>query len=126
MNDRQLRYILEIAREGGISQAAQKLYISQPSLSGLLAHVEKEIGAKLFDRSVTPIVPTYAGEKYIEAAEKILMTMEELQNLIGDIGQSRKGRMRVGCGPQHSPFIIPLAGMFFARGGRRRPVRLPA
>jgi DNA-binding transcriptional LysR family regulator len=108
VNDRQLRYILEIAKEGSISSAAQRLYISQPSLSGLLVHVEKETGAKLFDRSVTPMVPTFAGEKYIEAAEKILLTMEELQSLIDDIGESRRGRLRIGCGPQHSPFIIPL------------------
>ncbi|MDR2908776.1 MAG: LysR family transcriptional regulator [Oscillospiraceae bacterium] len=108
MTDRQLRYILAIAKEGNISAAAQKLFISQPSLSSLVAHVEEELGAKLFDRSVSPMIPTYVGEKYIESAESILSTLEDLNNLVTDIDSSRSGRLRIGCGPQHSPFVIPL------------------
>ena len=108
MTDRQLHYIIEIAKSGNLTAAAKKLYISQPSLSTLLAHVEAELGANLFDRSVSPLVLTYAGEKYLEAAKKILSTLDELQNHIYDIGESRRGCLRIGCGPQHSPFIIPL------------------
>ena len=48
MNIRQLKYMLEIAKEGSITDAANNLYISQPSLSKLLSSVEKKIGAKLF------------------------------------------------------------------------------
>jgi DNA-binding transcriptional LysR family regulator len=107
MTGRQLWYIIEIAKEGNITTTAQKLHISQPSLSSLLAHVEEELGAKLFDRSVSPLVLTYAGEKYIEAANKVLSTMDELQSLVDDIEESHKGRLRIGCGPYHSPFFIP-------------------
>jgi DNA-binding transcriptional LysR family regulator len=107
MNDRHFRYILEIAKEGSITAAAQNLFISQPSLSNLLASVEEEIGAKIFDRSVVPMVPTYAGEKYIEAAQKILGILQELQHQIDDMQDTLTGCLHIGCGYQ-SPFIIPL------------------
>jgi DNA-binding transcriptional LysR family regulator len=107
MNDRHFRYILEIAKEGSITAAAQNLFISQPSLSNLLASVEEEIGAKIFDRSVVPMVPTYVGEKYIEAAKKIRGIMQELQSQIDDMGDTLTGCLHIGCGHQ-SPFIIPL------------------
>jgi DNA-binding transcriptional LysR family regulator len=107
MNDRHFRYILEIAKQGSITAAAQNLFISQPSLSNLLAAVEEEIGAKIFDRSVVPMVPTPAGEKYIEAAKKILGIMQELQHYVDDMRNTLTGCLHIGCGHQ-SPFIIPL------------------
>jgi DNA-binding transcriptional LysR family regulator len=108
MNIRQMQYIIEIAKEGNITTAANNLFISQPSLSSLLANVEKELGAKLFDRSTAPIVLTYAGEKYIEAATKILRTINELQYMINDMQESVTGRLRVGCSTQQSPFFVPV------------------
>ncbi len=107
MNDRQLRYILAIAEEGNITAAAQKLFISQPSLSYLLAHVEEELGIKLFDRSVTPMQLTYAGEHYVEAAKKILGIQNELQNQIHDILDYRKSRLIIGCGILFSSILLP-------------------
>lgn len=107
MNDRQLKYILTIAEEGNITAAAHKLYISQPSLSYLLSHVEEELGIKLFDRNVTPLALTDAGDCYIKAAKQILSVQRELLNQIDDIRHLRKGRLTVGCSPQLSPFIFP-------------------
>jgi DNA-binding transcriptional LysR family regulator len=108
MNDRQLRYILEIAKEGSVTAAAENLHISQPSLSALLSTVENENSAKLFDRSVTPLVLTWEGEQYIQAAAKILGTMREFQAKLDDLKDGISGRVNIGCGPQHSPFIIPV------------------
>ncbi|MDL2258188.1 LysR family transcriptional regulator [Eubacteriales bacterium OttesenSCG-928-K08] len=107
MNDRQLRYILEIAKTGSMTAAAKNLYISQPSLSNLLASVESDLDAKLFNRNTSIMTLTYAGEKYIEAAEKILGAMNELQHQLDDIKESNSGRIHIGCGPQQSPLIIP-------------------
>jgi len=107
MNDRQLKYILAIAAEGNITAAAQKLYISQPSLSYLLAHVEEELGVKLFDRTISPMPLTYAGECYIEAAKKILGVQNELQNQIDDILDYRKSRLIIGCSSRLSSLLLP-------------------
>ncbi|MDR1386159.1 MAG: LysR family transcriptional regulator [Propionibacteriaceae bacterium] len=107
MNMRQLQYILRIAQEGSVTGAAASLHISQPSLSALLASVEKEMGAKLFDRSVTPLALTQAGEKYVTAAERIISVYSDLQHEIDDLNDPGAGFLNVGCGPQHSPFVIP-------------------
>jgi len=108
LTDRQLRYIITIAEEGSITAAAKKLFISQPSLSSLLLHVESQLGVKLFDRTVSPMILTYAGEKYIEFANKSLSLANELDAFISDIKGSRKGRIRIGCGAQQSSFVTPL------------------
>ena len=72
MNLKQARYIQTIAQEGSITAAARKLYISQPSLSQMLKQVEVELGTALFDRSVSPVHLTLAGEACLQAAEAIL------------------------------------------------------
>jgi DNA-binding transcriptional LysR family regulator len=107
MNERQLKYILTIAEEGNITTAAQKLYISQPSLSYLLAHVEEELGLKLFDRSCSPMRLTFAGEAYVQAAKKILSIQNELHNQIDDLIDYRKSRLVIGCSARLSSLLIP-------------------
>jgi DNA-binding transcriptional LysR family regulator len=107
MTDRQLEYILEIAKQGNITTAAQKLNISQPSLSNVLAHVEKTSGVRFFDRSLSPMTLTYAGELYVQAAKKILAVMDEFQRQMDDIRGEMTGRLNIGCGPHHSPLVIP-------------------
>ncbi|MBW7573196.1 LysR family transcriptional regulator [Caproiciproducens faecalis] len=112
MNDRQLKYILTIAREGNLTSAAQKLYISQPSLSSMLAHVEEELDVKLFDRTVSPLKLTYAGEQYINAAEQILSIINDLNHNLERISNSLAGRLNIGCSSYFSstliPYIIPV------------------
>ncbi|MDR1100529.1 MAG: LysR family transcriptional regulator [Treponema sp.] len=107
MNDRHLKYILEIAKQGSITAAAENLYISQPSLSSLLAIVEEELGARIFDRSRVPLTLTCEGEQYVEAAAKILGTIRDMQARINDMKESISGRFNIDCGPQQSPFVIP-------------------
>ena len=59
---REYEYVMEIAKEGSFSKAAQKLYISQPALSGAIKKIEKELyGISLFDRNVNPVALTPAG-----------------------------------------------------------------
>ncbi|AOT71326.1 LysR family transcriptional regulator [Geosporobacter ferrireducens] len=108
MNDRQLKYILTIAEEGNITTAAHKLFISQPSLSSLLANVEKELGIELFDRCITGMSLTYAGECYVDAAKKILNIKRELEHQIDDIQNCQKGNLLIGCGRQLSSFLFPM------------------
>lgn len=108
MNDRQLKYILKIAEEGNITIAAQKLYISQPSLSSLLSHVERELGIELFDRSITPLTLTYAGELYIDAAKNILHTHDLLKSKINAIQDGKKGRLIIGCSSPLASYLFPV------------------
>lgn len=107
VNDRQLKYILAIAQERNLTTAAQKLYISQPSLSSMLAHIEGELGVKLFDRSVSPLLLTYAGEQYINSAEQILSIMNNLKNNLELVANSLTGRLNIGCSSHFTSTLIP-------------------
>ncbi len=59
-------YFLTVAREGSISRAAEKLYLSQPYLSQCIGRLEQELQMKLFDRSHTPLVLTPQAEDFIK------------------------------------------------------------
>lgn len=107
MNLKQARYIRAIAQEGGVTAAAKKLYISQPSLSQMLHQIERELGVELFDRSVQPFRPTYAGECYLRAAQAMLNANEILENEIQQIRQEEKGRLRLGISMQRSARLLP-------------------
>lgn len=62
----------------------------------------------LFDRSVSPLSLTYAGECYVEAAKRILSIKRELEHQIDDIQDCQKGRLSIGCGRQLSPILLPI------------------
>ena len=113
MEIRVLRYFLEVAREGSVTAAAKKLYVSQPSLSQMLKQVERELGVTLFDRSVSPFQLTYAGEKYLQAANTILSANERLENQLQEIREENSGRLRLGISVQRAMQVLPLALPWF-------------
>lgn len=82
MNLKKLKYIVTIAELRSISKAANELFISQPSLSSILSNLEKELGVTLFNRSTSPLSLTYAGEKYVETANKILSLENNLKKRV--------------------------------------------
>ena len=83
MTERHIEYVLTIAREGSITAASRKLYVSQPSLSQTIKLIERNLGAEIFNRRTEPISITPAGEMYIEAARKVLAIEEALRQEIG-------------------------------------------
>lgn len=107
MNLKQARYLRTIAQEGGVTAAAKKLYISQPSLSQMLRQIEGELGVELFDRTVQPFRPTYAGECYLRAAQAMLSANEILENEIQQIRQEDRGWLRLGISMQRSARLLP-------------------
>ena len=72
MQLRECEYILDIVQEGNMGKAAQRLYVSQPTLSKMLAKLEENIGMPLFERQSTGMVPTAAGTAYIEGARRMI------------------------------------------------------
>lgn len=107
MNLRQALYVKTIAEEGGITAAARKLYITQPSLSQMLHQMEEEAGVALFDRSRLPFRPTYAGERYLHAAQVMLNTNEILENELREIRGEARGRLRLGISMQQAAHLLP-------------------
>ncbi len=117
MNPKQALYIRTIAQCGSITAAAKKLFVSQPSLSQMLRQIEQEAGLPLFDRSVTPLRLSYAGEKYLQAAERILTATEELENQLREIKHENAGRLRLGIsvtrGMQVLPKVVPIFSQMY-------------
>ncbi len=113
MNLKQALYIRTIAQEGGVTAAAKKLYVSQPSLSQMVRQVENEYGVTLFDRTVSPLHLTYAGEKYLQAANVILAANDRLENELREIREENSGLLRLGISVQRAMQILPVALPWF-------------
>ena len=115
MNFRQLEYIQRIAKEGSISKAAAKLYISQSALSQQLLKLEDEIGAPLFERGLNPLRPTHLGEQYLVYVEKILFDYEQANRLLEDLEHNKKSRLTIGIPTNRSTQVLPYFIPAFVR-----------
>lgn len=113
MNLKQAQYVKTIAECGSITAAAKKLFVSQPSLSQMLRQLEQETGLPIFDRSTSPMRLTYAGEKYLHAAERILAANAELDNQLREIRHEHAGRLRLGISVTRAMQVMPLVMPIF-------------
>lgn len=96
MKLKQLTYIVAIAAHKNISKAAEQLYISRSALNGYLLQLESELRMPLFHRNSKQLLPTYAGERYVTAAKKILDIYEQLNKELREIEDSSTGRINIG------------------------------
>lgn len=113
MDFREMTYITTVADCGSITAAARKLYISQPSLSYIVSKVEQDVGVKLFERKNYPLTLTYAGEKYVETARKILALNDNLRRELLDIGLGEKGQINLGIPTERAGYMLPEVLMCF-------------
>ncbi|WGE79285.1 LysR family transcriptional regulator [Actinobacillus equuli] len=106
MEFRQFKYVLKVAEERNFSNAAKKLFISQPSLSQFIQKVEEEVGSPLFDRSVSPLKLTYVGELYVEKAKAIIDIQHQFEQKVDDILNVKRGRVTIGSTPFRSAYLL--------------------
>ncbi|MDP4121312.1 MAG: LysR family transcriptional regulator [Bacillota bacterium] len=107
MDFKELQYITSIARNQNLTKASQELYVSQPSLSKFLHNLEKNIGIKLFNRLGNKFVLTYAGERYVEYAKRILLIKKDLDDEINDISVLRDGRLNIAFPLTRCSYMAP-------------------
>ena len=107
MNWNQLQYVLTIAQEKNITKAAQKLYLSQPSLSMSLKNLEEELGVEIFERKKGVLELTYAGELFCHWAEDSLRSKQILSNQLSDISSNARHKIRLGISPHRSLILLP-------------------
>jgi LysR family hydrogen peroxide-inducible transcriptional activator len=102
----QLRYFLAVAETGNFTKAAQRSFISQPSLSQQILNLEEEFGQQLFHRLGRKAVLTEAGKTLMEGARRILgdvdQTLQELKENT-ELGP----KVIVGAIPTVAPFFFP-------------------
>ncbi len=104
---KKMDYIYAVYKEGSFTKAAEKLYISQPSLSAAVKNVEAEIGAPLFDRSGGCVTLTEIGREYIKAAERMMSIKEEFENRVRDIYDLEVGNITIGGTNYLSSYVLP-------------------
>lgn len=97
MEIRVLRYFLETAREGNMTRAAERLFISQPTMSKQLKELEKELGNKLFVRSNYNIQLTDAGILLRERAEDILSLVDKTVAEFKSLEEINSGDIYIGA-----------------------------
>ena len=100
-------YVLAIYREGGFSKAAEKLYVSQPSLSSSVKRIEEKLTAPIFDRTTNPVTLTDVGRRYVQAAIEIEEKEKDLQSYISDSRSLLTGTVRIGGSSLFAAYVLP-------------------
>ena len=99
--------IYTVYQEQSFSKAAQKLFISQPSLSVMIRKIEEDLGFPLFDRTSKPIRMTEAGMEYIRATEAIRHIENAFINYVDSVNTLQTGALTVGSNQLFSSLVLP-------------------
>lgn len=107
----ELRYIVTLSQEQHFGRAAEKCFVSQPTLSVAVKKLEGELNITLFERSKNAVSPTPIGEKIIQQAKKVLAETHTIKEL-AKIGQDElSSPLKVGAiftiGPYLFPHLVP-------------------
>ena len=103
----QLEYIVAVDTYRSFVAAAEKCFVTQPTLSMQVQKLEDTLGVKLFDRSKQPVTPTDIGVDIIAQARILLGESEKIKEIITDRQKELSGELRVGIIPTISPYILP-------------------
>lgn len=109
MNIQQLRYVVAIANSGTFREAAEKMYVSQPSLSISVRDLEKELGFKIFRRTSSGTFLTRRGMEFYEKAQELVKGFDVFQNQFANPEEEKK---EFSISSQHYDFLPPLITQF--------------
>ena len=116
VNPRWLQAFVVVAEELNFTRAAERLGIAQQPLSQQIARLEKEIGARLFDRSTRRVTLTDAGRSLYVDAQDVLARLGDARRHAVLASQGETGRVTIGCGSYAVESILPpLLGAFHDR-----------
>jgi LysR family transcriptional regulator, hydrogen peroxide-inducible genes activator len=117
----ELRYIVAVGRERHFGRAAEKTFVSQPTLSVAVKKLEEELGVVLFERNASDVTPTAVGRRIIEQAQRVLEEAAAIKQLAAAGKEELAGPLTFGAiytiGPYLMPQLIPLL--------RRKAPRMP-
>ena len=106
MELRTLRYFLAVAREENMTEAANALHVTQPTLSRQIAELERELGVELFERTNRSCMLTGDGMRLRQRAEEIFSLVEQTENEMGDSNLGITGNIRIGAGETRSMRLV--------------------
>lgn len=104
----QFKYCIALAEHRNFTVAAEKCYVTQPTLSMQVQKLEEELDILIFDRSQKPISLTAVGEKIIEQAAQIVAESERMQDIVDQEKGYVGGVFRLGIIPTVMPTLLPM------------------
>ena len=103
----ELKYVVALAQERHFGRAAQRSFVTQPTLSLALAKLEDELGMKLFERNKNEVLVTARGQAIVEQARKVLDEVGKLQGIARGGQDELAGALRLGVIPTIGPYLLP-------------------
>lgn len=109
MNLRDLRYVVAVADTCNFSLAAERCFVSQPTLSTQLKKMEDSLGVVLFERTNRSVRVTEAGAEIVATARRILREVDHIEAVAAATHNPLAGNLRFGAFPTLASFVFPVA-----------------
>lgn len=104
----QLKYVLAVAEHQNFTKAAQKTFVTQPTLSMQIQKLEEELEIQIFDRTKKPIELTSVGKKIVNQAHNIVNEAERMQDVVDQEKGFIGGEFKLGIIPTVMPTLLPM------------------
>jgi DNA-binding transcriptional LysR family regulator len=99
----QIKYVIGIAETGSLNKAAEKLYVSQPSLTATIHDLEDELGITIFNRTGRGVTLTNDGTEFLTSARQLYLDYQNVMEKYGENGSIKK---KFGVSTQHYSFAV--------------------
>ncbi len=103
----QLEYIVAVDTYRSFVNAAEKCFVTQPTLSMQIQKLEEFLNIKIFDRSKQPVIPTEIGSQIIAQARIVLQENKKIKEIISSQQQDVVGELKIGIIPTIAPYLLP-------------------
>ena len=104
----QLKYVLAVAEHKNFTLAADKCFVTQPTLSMQIQKIEEELSIQIFDRTKKPIQLTDIGQKIVNQAKNIVNEADRIQDIVEQQKGFIGGEFRLGIIPTIMPTLLPM------------------
>jgi LysR family transcriptional regulator, hydrogen peroxide-inducible genes activator len=108
MNLRELEYLIAVDEERHFNKAAQRCFVSQPTLSGQLKKLEDELGVMLIERNTRQVSMTNVGTVVAQQARQVLKEVKAIKEITQSFEDPMAGELQVGLIPTVAPYLLPI------------------
>ena len=104
MKIRDLEYLIAVHELKSFSKAAERCFVSQPTLSGQLKKLEEELGSVLMERTTRQVIFTPLGEAVVQSARQVILSVDNIKSLVKSHDDPLSGELHIGLIPTVGPF----------------------
>jgi len=108
INLRDLEYLVAVDEERHFNRAAERCFVSQPTLSGQLKKLEERLGVQLIERSTRQVVMTDVGKAVVMQARQVLGAARGITEIAQSFHDPMAGELQLGLIPTVAPYLLPL------------------